>query len=289
MNSLIIGSGFGFYGYLPSIYSFSKKIFIDKKYKQKYLNLKILKRFSFKIFWYKNLYEIIEDVDYLVIALEPSKQVKILKNIFTIKKKFKHIFLEKPINNNPNNSLMMIRYLKKKGANYSIGFIFEYLKWIKFLRTKKKRENFKIVWTVKKKNFSNSWKYNLNKGGGLIRYYGIHFLRIFKYLKYDKIQKNFYVKDKWDLTVKNKLNITINLIIKYSKNDKFLLKKGEKEIIISSNPFLKDISKYQPDPRINFLKEYIINQIYNYKDLTKDYIDLMSFWAQIEKTINQKN
>ena len=34
MNTLIIGSGFGLYGYLPSAFKFSKKIYLNNKYEK---------------------------------------------------------------------------------------------------------------------------------------------------------------------------------------------------------------------------------------------------------------
>ena len=35
MNTLILGSGFGIYGYLPAIYGISKNIFLNIRYKKK--------------------------------------------------------------------------------------------------------------------------------------------------------------------------------------------------------------------------------------------------------------
>ena len=44
MNTLILGSGFGLYGYLPSVVFYSKKIFLDKKYKNEFQRRNILKK-----------------------------------------------------------------------------------------------------------------------------------------------------------------------------------------------------------------------------------------------------
>ena len=43
MNTIIFGSGFGLYGYLPTIAYFSQKIFLNKKYKKKIKNKKNIK------------------------------------------------------------------------------------------------------------------------------------------------------------------------------------------------------------------------------------------------------
>ena len=59
MNTLIIGSGFGLYGYLPSINDFSKKIYLSIEYKKKIENRKDLKKYLNRINWYLNLYSIL--------------------------------------------------------------------------------------------------------------------------------------------------------------------------------------------------------------------------------------
>ncbi len=42
MNFLVIGSGFGLYGYLPAISIYSKKIYLNEKYKKFFLKEKNL-------------------------------------------------------------------------------------------------------------------------------------------------------------------------------------------------------------------------------------------------------
>ena len=86
MNSLIFGSGFGLYGYFPAIVEISKKVYLHDKYKKKFKNLKIYQKFENKVLWYKNLQNIIKDIDLLVIAKKPSLQFKFIKEIFRYKK-----------------------------------------------------------------------------------------------------------------------------------------------------------------------------------------------------------
>ena len=51
MNSLILGSGFGLYGYLPAISSYCRYIYLDIRYKGKFLERSELKKLSYKIKW----------------------------------------------------------------------------------------------------------------------------------------------------------------------------------------------------------------------------------------------
>ena len=78
-----------------------------------------------------------KDVDYLIIAKNPLSQFILLKKILKLKKKFKHVFLEKPIHINPKKSLNLINFLNKYNIKFSVGFIFEYLNWFIYLKKKK--------------------------------------------------------------------------------------------------------------------------------------------------------
>ena len=143
MNTLIIGSGFGLYGYLPSIYSFSKKIYLNQKYKSTLYQRKELKFYLNKVKWYSLQSKIISQIDYIVIAKRPQDQFKEIKKIFLKKNKIKHLFLEKPIEVNPKKSINLINFLIRKNVKYSVGFLFKYLSWYKILKiNKKKKTNF---------------------------------------------------------------------------------------------------------------------------------------------------
>ena len=109
MNSLIYGSGFGLYGYLPSIYKFSSKIYLNKKYKFFFNSRKELAKFETKIIWYTSVNKIIKKIDYLIIAKRPNDQSKIIKSLLNKKNKIKHFFFRKI---NIFNSKKIIRTFK---------------------------------------------------------------------------------------------------------------------------------------------------------------------------------
>ena len=112
MNFLIIGSGFGIYGYLPAVYKNSKKIFLNIKYKKKIEKRGELIRYLKRVVWYFDIKDINNKIDYVIIAQNPKQQFLITKNITFLKPK--HLFLEKPISNTPNKSLNFVEFLKKK-------------------------------------------------------------------------------------------------------------------------------------------------------------------------------
>ena len=119
MNYLILGSGFGLYGYLPAVLSKKSNIvYLEKKYKKIINSRKDLNIYKNKIIWIQNFLNSLEIIDYLIIAKRPSDQVKIIKKIINRKNTLKKIFLEKPIAKNPLAAKNLLNILKKKKINW---------------------------------------------------------------------------------------------------------------------------------------------------------------------------
>ena len=284
MNTLILGSGFGLYGYLPAVEVVSKKIFLEYKYKNKLQNLKISKKIFNKIYWYKNESNIIDKINIVVIAYPPILQSKKIKQLFKNKKLVRYLFLEKPIDKNPIAARKLIKFLIKNKVKFSFGFIFKYLAWSKLINKKKNLKNIKIIWNIKKKNASNSWKYKSKFGGGLIRYYGIHFLKLFSENNYHKILINDLKKNHWTLQIQNSKKTVITLIIKYSNKDKFLIKTQNKNLISAPTPIIENIVSKKIDPRVKILKRYINQKIRQNGDNYTESLKFVNFWSKIESS-----
>ena len=285
MNALIIGSGFGLYGYLPGIFYVSKKIYLNQRYKFFFSTRSELEKYSKKIIWYLDQNKIIDNIDYIVVAKRPQEQSKIIKKILEKKNNLKHIFLEKPIDINPKKSISFLNYLKKKKINYSFGFIFKYLGWYKSMKIKlTKNQNFEIIWQIDKKQKNNNhWKYSLTQGGGLVKFYGIHFIELFFSLNLVNIKKNIISKNCWKIVVSDNKNNFVNLIIKFTKKNNFFIKHNKKNIINSMNPFLKKITNKKTDPRSAILKKYINTNLKGFKKVSNINLKFINFCEKIEK------
>lgn len=284
MNTLILGSGFGLYGYLPAVEVVSKKIFLEYKYKNKLQNLKISKKIFNKIDWYKNESNIIDKINIAVIAYPPILQSKKIKQLLKNKKLVRYLFLEKPIDKNPTAARKLIKLLIKNKVQFSFGFIFKYLAWSKLINKKKNPKNIKIIWNIKKKNASNSWKYKSKFGGGLIRYYGIHFLKLFSENNFHKILINDLKKNHWTLQIQNSKKTVITLIIKYSNKDKFLIKTQNINLISAPTPIIENIVSKKIDPRVKILKRYINQKIRQKGDNYNESLKFVNFWSKIESS-----
>ena len=281
MNTLIIGSGFGSYGYLPAVYNLSESIYLDLRYKNKIENRIELKKYLKKVVWYKEIKTVFKKIDYLIIAQNPKNQDFILRRLIGIYKP-RHVLLEKPISNNPSNAIKLIKFLEKKRIQFSVGFLFKYLKWFKYLKKKSSKQHFKIIWNIKINNKNNSWKYLHSAGGGLIRFYSIHFIIIFFNFKFLKIKKIIKKKKYFYLNVSDFSKNNIELEVKYAKYNLFVVKHNNIQYFKSSNPFLKPIIK-KKDPRVSILKTYLNDIVKNFK---LNYVyekKFIYYWNKIEK------
>ena len=285
MNALIIGSGFGLYGYLPGIFHVSKKIYLNQRYKKFFSTRSELEKYSKKIIWYIDQNKIIDNINYIVVAKRPQEQSKIIKKMLEKKNNLKHIFLEKPIDINPKKSISFLNYLNKKKINYSFGFIFKYLRWYKSMKIKlTKNQNFEIIWQIDKKQKNNNhWKYSFTQGGGLVKFYGIHFIELFFSLNLVNIKKNIISKNCWKIVVSDNKNNFVNLIIKFAKKNNFFIKHNKKNIINSMNPFLKKITNKKTDPRSTILKKYINTNLKSFKKVSNINLKFINFCETIEK------
>jgi len=82
--------------------------------------------------------------------------------------------------------------------------------------------------------------------------------------------------------VSDKRNNFVNLIVKFTNKNNFLIKHNRKQIINSMNPFLKKITNNKIDPRIAILKKYIDTNLKKYKKNSNVDLKFINFCQKIE-------
>lgn len=274
----IFGSGFGLYGYLPALIKLKKKVYLLRKYKKIILKRKNLIKYIRKINFVNKID--FNNIDAVIIAQRPKDQFNFVK---MLKKKL-FLYLEKPLAENPKKSLKLIRIIKKKKLKFSLGYLFFFTIWFKKISFLKKETC--IAWNFKSKTFfSNNWKGINSKGGGIISFYGIHFISIFSYLNYrcifSSIVKNNNKKEtEWNAVFK-KNKLKINLKINIKSKDNFIIKTSKHIIYKADTPFGKiSIKNNKEDFRIKFLKKYLKNL----NSLTqKEHIQTVKLWNDVMK------
>jgi hypothetical protein len=289
----ILGGGFGLYGYLVAIKNINKKnkIITLEKYRNLILKRNDLKKFKNEITFVNSQQQLVKNSTHIVFARRPSDQKFFLKN-FLKKKLKKKLFLEKPITENPKNSIKILNQLIKRKINFKIGFLFTYQSWFKFILDFHK--DIKIEWKfissdIKKKT---SWKLNNYKSvkfeGGLINFYGIHIIYILTFLKNPIIKKSLVFKNiktgiffKWILIVIDEKR-TLTLELDINSNEDFKIIFGNKTVYRSGSPFE---NRNYSDSRISSL----ILHLKDKSQYLKNYVNHIKLWKEILDKTNILN
>ena len=247
-NYFIFGGGFGLYGYLPALIKINKKVFLDQKYKKKIISRNDISHLNNKIRYYvkfpKNMSKNI------IFAKRPLDQYQ-----FIIKNKINSsLYLEKPIAPNPSKAFKLLKYLQKQRIIFKVGYLFFYCNWSRIL---KKKENISIEWSFKSNTFTaENWKSNEKKGGGIINFYGIHFIALISKLGNFVCIKSNLSKNIWN-AVYSYNNKFINIKINVNKTESFIIQSKNQTVYEAPSPFYKKKLKNKIDYRVIFLTKYL--------------------------------
>lgn len=256
----ILGGGFGLYGYLPAFLYSNYEVYTLEKYKRVILNRKDLKLLNPEINFLTTEDALLNSVDNLVVARDPISQMKIIEKV---NKKYDRLFLEKPLASSIDVYNKYLKILNQKSQKFSIFYIFEYLDWYKNLKKVMHEEcvEIDIIWKINfKNNKRDTWKFINEKGGGLNNYYAIHFFNLIDELDEYSINCS---RDKNNLKIsflKDLLNSKINLKVSLTNTDNFTVMKNKTILFQHQNPFGEEISSDCEDPRIKYIKSYILKE-----------------------------
>lgn len=274
----ILGGGFGLYGYLPAFANLEYEIFTLSKYESFVKKRADLNKYIKGINFLKEE-DLINKVDYICIARNPESQYEFIVNYKNFE--FNHLYLEKPIAHNEAAYKKCLENLEIQKTKFSVFYSLTYMDWYSNIVEEIMQgvnKNFQIEWKIKQS--ASTWKQNSSKGGGLLKFYGIHFMKMF-------IDSNLLLKDakmsknKLELNLESKYLNSLKIKIESSNKNSFSIYKNKQLQINSSNPFLNEIIPELPDPRIKILEKYIQSNFNNSLVLEKN----IEFWLN---SIEQK-
>lgn len=242
----IIGKGFGLYGYLPAVIQNKSRLILPIEYKSTIENRDDIRKYLNYLIWADDISDAIFKADNIILAIPPMEQFNfIFKNVKKIGNK--NLFLEKPIASTPNESLKLINFLDINKIKFFINYSFLYLNWFENLFNKVRildsDHTVEIIWKFKAyflKNEIITWKSQIEKGGGILNFFGIHMVAVITALDYHNCQ--------------------IKKIIKQKNKIKFLFIKSNKPVIkltidINSTDDIFKINLHKKDRLIEIIKD----------------------------------
>lgn len=257
----ILGSGFGIYGYLPATCkNWWSPIILEKNRNKTELRPE-LNQYKNKITYVQNEKTLIENSEALIVATTPKFQFELLKSCNL--KSLNHLYLEKPIAPSIENYLDLIEFLESTKVRFSVAYLFIYTSWYEDLRNLLRfshGNNLKFVWSIKK--IESSWKNSTDLGGGLLYFYGIHFLALLYHLgvlnRSIQIIENFKKVDIVGVdSNKNKIHIVIDFAENSCFEVKLVYSYGDTIIFKNPTPFGPHNKPGVVDTRVDLISRYL--------------------------------
>lgn len=254
---LILGGGFGLYGYLPAAMQTYWQVTTLSRYK-KFLEDRVelsglLNRVTFVAENDLNL----NIYDAVVIARTPQQQIDFVRSNSSFEG---HLFLEKPLGYTAKSTSELLDVLQSRKSNFSVAYLFQYQDWYRMIASQKQSEcSVTINWRITSSGNQN-WKKQIGLGGGILSYYGVHLLSLIVDFEYDLQSLQFNYGEDF-LGIRSK-NSSSQLDIKLTVDDVAGFEVNLKSLTGNYNwggasPFGINPTAEIPDPRIPALIEYL--------------------------------
>ena len=259
MNVGILGSGFGLYGYLPSVISAGWTPHILQSSYEKLMDSPELVHLSERVEVASSVENLVKVSDDLVVALPPKIQVELLNGLVGFRG---HLFLEKPLAPDLRSHEMLIEDFKLSGMRFSVAYLLKYTSYYEKILDLLSAGNssIEIRWMINPPGAV--WKSSHKSGGGIFNFYAIHFLELLfdAGIVLSQVRLSFSDRELLMLVDKGSTSI-FKLSIAFSDDSSFgILIDGVLDIL-QNNPFGDKNSFGIPDTRIPLLTSYLRDQV----------------------------
>ena len=196
MNIAILGSGFGLYGYLPSVMSIGcGRVLLPTRYRPVVDARADIRDFVERIEWHKDEEAILNRVDTVIIARRPADQVFWATNCAE-RGHIRRILLEKPLAPSPADAVRLLEFVERTGKIVRVAYTFRYTSWGRrfgvLARCAGPEATIELDWSFRAHHYAfglANWKRFVSSGGGAIRFYGIHLVALLGEIGYDTVME----------------------------------------------------------------------------------------------------
>lgn len=188
---LILGGGFGLYGYLPAlVHGCDETVLLPKRYRERLSQREDIHSLQQDVLWVDDEQQAFDRATAVVISKRPQDQVYWVEQCLQ-RKSLVDLILEKPLAPSPEQAISLMDRLEQAGKNFRISYLFRLTDWGRALRQQLAQPNeckeLIIDWQFQAHHYAhnlNNWKRYTSQGGGALRFYGIHLIALLAELGY---------------------------------------------------------------------------------------------------------
>lgn len=182
MNKLLIlGGGFGVYGYLPAAISKGWEVTTLEEYFEFIRDRPELRKYLSDLKFVREKEVKLDSFQGVVMARTPLRQQEFLRANLSYEG---HFFLEKPLGIDVDSHMETLKLLESCRSTFTVAYLFRYQEWYReAIKANNKNKSIDIHWGLARSP-KFSWKGDVALGGGLVSYFGIHLLSLLADLGY---------------------------------------------------------------------------------------------------------
>jgi hypothetical protein len=210
----------------------------------------------------------------VAIVRNPERQQQTLKSFKTTNS---HLFLEKPLAPSLGAHRELLSLLVGEKKSFSVNYSFIETAWWKEVFKPSKAGDFSLSWHIERP--SQQWKLSEAAGGGLVRYYAIHFTPALSLgftaslINCDETRVAFLLESKHRL---------VRIEIMYAHEPHFQIRTNGAMVFSSLGPFGARPRDAKVDPRVGGLRKYLEDYPSNREKSHSLELDAISFLETLD-------
>ncbi|MGH8315915.1 MAG: hypothetical protein ACRETU_12280, partial [Steroidobacterales bacterium] len=188
----VAGGGFGLYGYVPALLARSKEpVVLPESYRFEMERRPSLRRYVSRIRWVPSREAALAAAYGLVIATPPAIQQDIVRDALA-QYDTRVLVLEKPVAPTPAAAVLLLQTIVDAGKRTRVGYTLPFTRWCTALAwpSAEPEARVAIEWEFLAHHFAQDldvWKRRPDRGGGVLRFYGVHLLALLTSRGYDTV------------------------------------------------------------------------------------------------------
>lgn len=177
----IAGAGFGLYGYLPAIAGGrGGTVVLPESSRARLAARPELARFLPAVRWAPDLDAAFAQARVAVIAVPPAEQPALVERCLR-HPGLEALVLEKPVAATPEEAREVLESIARAGRRCRVGYTLLETDWAKAICAEPSDEPWSIEWSFLAHHLAkgvDTWKRHHDRGGGALRFYGIHLVAL---------------------------------------------------------------------------------------------------------------